>query len=434
MPRRAQLSVSGIRSPERPSEAVATAVPARLVSLDLIRGIAVLGILAINIAGFAGPRVGTISPALVAAVTAHRTGLDAFVFGFSLVFFEGKMRALFSLLFGAGIVLFCERKDASGANSDVLQVRRLFWLMALGMVHCLLLWWGDILFVYAICGLGALTMRGLSERMLLVSALILYYGWHLWGLLELAPLVHAETAVREGLASARQANLVAAWFEPVSTAVDTEMREARLGFLEHFLLKLTHRPLWLLAMTWGSFSETLPLMLLGMVMYRRGFFSGGISAVRLRMLAMAGIACGAALSIAFTSWAVPRGYPPIAMEAALAWGLALPHLVMALGYAALLVLATPCLTKTKPGMWLVAAGRTAFSNYIATSIVMCLCFRAWGLGLFAQFGPALQWWFVMLGWAMMLTWSPLWLRHFRRGPLEWLWRSLVEGRPLKNRR
>ncbi|MBH0112464.1 DUF418 domain-containing protein [Novosphingobium sp. YJ-S2-02] len=406
----------------------------RLVSLDLLRGIAVLGILAINIAGFAGPRVGTISPSLVAAVTEHRSALDSWAFAFSLVFFEGKMRALFSLLFGAGIVLFCERKDAAGSDGDALQARRLFWLMALGMAHYLLLWWGDILFVYAICGLAALTLRRLNEKILLIGALVLFYGWHLWGLLELAPLVHAETALREGVATGPQADRVAAWFKPVMSTVATEMREADLGFGQLLLVKLTHRPLWLVTMTWSSFAETLPLMMIGMVMYRRGFFQAGVSRLRLRTLAVWATGCGLALSAGFTAWAFARGFPPIAMEAALAWGLVLPHLLTALGYAAIVVLAAPRLATSLPGRCLVAAGRMAFSNYVATSLVMSLCFRAWGLGLFADFGPALQWPFVMLAWLAMLCWSPLWLRHFRRGPLEWLWRSLVEAKPLQNRR
>lgn len=407
---------------------------ARLKTLDLIRGFAVLGILAINIAGFAGPRPGTISPALVTPLATATSALDPAAYAFSLLFFEGKMRALFSILFGAGIVLFCEHAEARGENGEVLQVRRLFWLMVLGMAHYLLLWWGDILFVYAICGLFALMLRGLNDRALLVLSIGLLYGWHLWGLFELAPLVHAETALREGSASLAQSRMVADWYRPVVTYIQQEMAEARMGYFQLVLTKLTHRPLWLLAMVWGSFAETLPLMLIGVVLYRRGFFSGAVRRDVLRKVGLTSLASGLGLTAAFTLWAWHKDFAPIAMEAALAWGLVLPHLLSALGYAAVLVLVAPQITETALGQRIMAAGQMAFSNYIGTSLVMCALFQGWGLGLFARFGPAAQWLFVLLGWALMLAWSAPWLQHFRRGPLEWLWRSLVEKRPLQNRR
>ena len=399
----------------------------RLPALDLIRGVAVLGILAINIAGFSGPMAGTISPALTGTVTRISSAYDTLAFAASLVLFEGKMRALFSLLFGAGIVLFWQSAEARGLNGDVQQVRRLSWLLLFGLLHYLFLWWGDILFVYALCGLAALTLRPLSESRLIIVALALYYGWHLWGLFEIAPLVRAETAVRIGVASPQQAEAVRHWLEGMQAGVLEDMAEARLGFTDLLLTKLADRPLWLFGMAWNIFSETLPLMLLGMVMVRRGFFDP-TRARRLKWtIAITCTAGGLGLSAAFAIWAAQRGFPPIAMLAAMSWGLVMPHLLTALGYAALLVLATPTLSRSFLGQRLIAAGRMAFSNYLATSLVMTALFYGWGLGLFARYGPAAQWLFVIPCWLAMLIWSAPVLRHFRRGPLEWLWRALVEG-------
>lgn len=401
----------------------------RLLSLDLIRGIAVLGILAINIAGFAGPSIGTVSPAL----TAHDSLPDRAAFAFGLLFFEGKMRGLFTLLFGAGLVLFWERMEADGRDGDVLQLRRLAWLMAIGALHYVLLWWGDILFVYALCGLVALLLRPLSDRWLLVIALLLFTVWHLWGLLDIAPLVQAEHAVRAGTATLAERDMVSGWLAPVSAWATQEMSESRLGFLQLALIKLSQRPFWQLDMVSGVFSETVPMMLIGMVMYRRGFFDGRVARARLMRLGVAATGAGLTLTALFLAWAWPRGLPPIAMEAAISWGLAVPHLLCSVGYAALLVLATPRLAQSGLGARLIAAGRTAFSNYIGTSIVMTAVFYGWGLGLYGRFGSLAQWAFVLVGWTLMLGWSAPWLRRFRRGPLEWLWRNLIERKVLPNR-
>lgn len=401
----------------------------RLATLDLIRGVAVLGILAINIGGFAGPMASLTSPNLPHPVSSA----DEAAYALSFLFFEGKMRALFSLLFGAGLMLFWERMEAAGRNGDVLQVRRLFWLMALGALHYTLLWWGDILFLYAICGLGALMLRPLSNRALLAIALGLYYFWHLWGLFDSAAAIGAETAMRHGTATAAQIHLLADRLEPIRSWASEEMRESRLGFLGLLLVKLGERPFWQFQMVSGNFSETLPLMLVGMVIYRRGLFTGTLPRHRLAAIGVTCTGAGLALTAMFLAWAWPRHFPPVTMHAALVWGLAMPHLLCGCGYAALLVMAAPRLAPTPLGRRLIAAGRMAFSNYILTSLVMTFVFYGWGLGLFGTIGPAWQWLFVLAGWALMLAWSEPWLRHFRRGPLEWLWRSLIENKVLANR-
>ncbi|HKR93441.1 DUF418 domain-containing protein [Novosphingobium sp.] len=400
----------------------------RLAALDLIRGVAILGILAINIAAFAGPMASTTSPNLPHPVSPA----DEAAFALSFFLFEGKMRALFSLLFGAGLVLFWERAEAAGRNGDVLQVRRLFWLMALGALHYLLLWWGDILFLYAACGLAALMLRPLSDRTLLGIALALYYAWHLWGLFDSAAAIGAETAMRHGMATAAQAHVLAAWMEPVQSWAAQEIRESHLGFVQLLLVKLGERPFWQVQMVSGNFSETLPLMLVGMVIYRRGLFTGAFPRKHVAALGLTCAITGFALTAMFLAWAWPRHFPPIAMHAALVWGLAMPHQLCGCGCVMLLTLATPRLASTWLGRRLIAAGRTAFSNYILTSLVMTFIFYGWGLGLFGTVGPARQWFFVIGGWALMLGWSEPWLRHFRRGPLEWLWRSLIERKVLAN--
>lgn len=388
-----------------------------------------LGILAINIAGFAGPMIGSTTPNLPAPVRP----VDEAAWAFGFLVFEGKMRALFCLLFGAGLALSWERAEAAGRNGDLLQLRRLGWLLLFGMAHYLLLWWGDILFLYAACGIIALLMRPLGDRTLLLTALTLYYGWHIWGMLDAAPAIEAERAAHDHAATAAQLRLLAARIEPMQVWTEQELRESTLGFLELAWVKLSERPFWPIQMVSGAFSETLPLMLIGIVIHRRGFFDGRLPRARLREISLACTFAGLVLTALFLGWAWPRHYPPVAMQAALAWGLAMPHLLGGIGYAGLLVMAAPRLASGWLGRRLVAAGRMAFSNYLGTSLVMTFMFYGWGLGLFGKVPPLEQGLFVVGGWVAMLAWSPLWLRRFRRGPLEWLWRCLVEQRLLNNR-
>lgn len=404
--------------------------PSRIRTLDLIRGVAVLGILAVNVASFAAPTSATYSPNL----PQPGSPADNWAFAFTLVFFEGKMRALFSMLFGASLLLFIERRDAAGKSGGELQIRRLFWLALFGWLHFLLLWDGDILFLYACVGIGALAMRQTPAWQLVVMALLLFGAWQVWGISQWAPSALREQRVAAGTASpadrSEHARIVAD-----SRADDAEDINATLSsWGAEVAGRQADRPaypLLVLAYSWG---ETLPYMMIGMALFQSGFFAGGWTRRRTGLVLLGAVVLGMVPTLAFTAWAQARGYPELAMHLAINYLLAVPHLLIALGYAALLVLAAPALLRTWPGRQLEAAGRMAFSNYIGTTVLMCFIFYGWGLGLFGQYGAAGQWLFVLLGWAAMLAWSAPWLARFRQGPLEWLWRSLTEGRILPLRR
>lgn len=406
------------------------ATSGRIAALDLIRGIAVLGILAINVAGFAGPLIATTTPHL----PNPGTPADEAAYAFAFVMFEGKMRALFTILFGASMVLFLERMEAAGRDANGLQLRRLGWLLLFGYLHFALLWWGDILFTYALCGFAALVCWRTPTKPLLALALAIFALYHAQAMVRSLPPIAAEAQVAAGLASPGQAadhrEAMAAMLE----RMEDDIALHRGPWTELVADKLTAQRFWPLAMAIAAFCETLPLMLVGMVLYRSGFFSGGWPPRRLRALAAAGLLLGGGATLAALAWAWSRHFPPVAMNALIASWLALPHLLMALGYAALLMLAMPRLLATRLGNRLSAAGRMAFTNYIATSLMMTAIFHGWGLGLFAKVGPAGQWLFILLGWALMLAWSKPWLARFAQGPLEWLWRSLTEWRLLPLRR
>ncbi|MEZ5743354.1 MAG: DUF418 domain-containing protein [Sphingomonadaceae bacterium] len=402
----------------------------RIDSLDLIRGVAVLGILAINIAGFAQPSTHVIAPAWPGPAS-HA---DALSFAAKFVLFEGKMRALFSLLFGASLALFVRQRDDAGRFGDLLQARRLGWLAVIGLLHFYLLWWGDILFIYACAGIIALFMREMETRPMLVTAGAIFAIWHIGGAVMDLPLVTMEEQVRLGTASASQAESYAAYERAVAQNIGSQTLLAEGGFWQMAAYRIGSETLRPLETAFTSMGETLPLMLLGMVLQRSGFFAGSWPRGRVIASGLGALALGTTLTALLLGWAWPRGFPIAAMQSILSDWTAPAHLLMAFGYAALLVLATEAIARTLPGKALVAAGRTAFSNYIGTSLVMQAVFMAWGLGLFGRYGDAALWPFVVAAWAAMLLWSPLWLKRYRRGPLEWAWRSLVEKQILPNRR
>lgn len=402
----------------------------RIAALDLIRGVAVLGILAINIAGFAEPLVATATPHLPHPATP----LDEWAFAVSFLVFEGKMRALFTVLFGASMLLFLERAETAGQDAGRLQLRRLGWLALFGYLHFALIWWGDILFTYAICGFFALTFRGMPGRPAVIFAAAVFTLYHLSGAVSSLPAISAEQHAGQGSATPVQAAVHREAMLTKTAQMEHELALYRGNYSDQVLDRLTDQRLFPLAMAIGSICETLPLMLLGMALYRSGFFVGAWPPGRLKAMAAAGIGLGGGVTLGALAWAWSRHFPPVAMNALLASWMAVPHVLMALGYAALLMLGAPRLLATGLGRRLVAAGRMAFTNYIATSLVMTAVFHGWGLGLFAQLGDAAQAGFVLLGWVLMLAWSKPWLARFAQGPLEWLWRCLTQWRFVAFRR
>ncbi len=384
-----------------------------------MRGVAVLGILAINVTGFWGPTLASFSP-MIPVPDVGGTGW----FAFSFVVFEGKMRALFTLLFGASMVLFVEAAERRGANGDWMQVRRLTWLALFGYAHYLLLWWGDILFPYALCGLIALAMRRLSPGALVLAGLALFLVSHGMDGIGDLPGIAAEQRVLAGHASAADIAEQADMMDRIAAMNASDIAILNAGFLDAIRLRLATDPFLPFQTAMITFTETLPLMLLGMAMLRTGFFTGGWSERTLRRIAWGGIGVGGGLTLGMLGWAMLHNFPPRAMFAVINDLSALPHLLMAMGYAAGLVLLWPRIGSSAAGRALAAAGRCAFSNYLGTTVLMTALFSGWGLGL----GPELpRGWlpaFVLLGWAAMLAWPRWWLARFGMGPLEWAWRRL----------
>jgi uncharacterized protein len=402
------------------------AAAGRIAALDLIRGVAVLGILALNILSFAAAPSANYSPDL----PAPGGQADHAAYLVTLVLFEGKMRALFSILFGASMLLFIERAEARGRDGESLQWRRLGWLALFGLLHFFLLWDGDILFLYAMVGLLALPLRRAPPLSLVATAVLLFTLWQSWNFVQWQPTIAAESAVTAGTATPGQIKV-----DHEAKAYFRDNDRAELGAMKGGWPDLTRyklREKWFMPLIGLLFvsGETLTYMLIGIALFKSGFFAGSWPRRRTLALALGGIGFGLIASVGFALWAERAHFPESAMRFAISYGLSFAHLVMGLGYAASLILLAPRLLATRLGQRFAAAGRMAFSNYLGTSLVMSALFCGWGLGLAGLFGPAALWGFVLLGWILMLGWSEPWLARFRQGPLEWVWRSLTEGQHL----
>jgi uncharacterized protein len=383
----------------------------RLVALDFVRGIAILGILLLNIVAFAWPEIVYVSPR---APTGPVSAADDWTFLAVFVLADGKFRGLFSLLFGASMLLFVARAEAAGHDGDALQRRRLAWLALFGLLHFFLIWWGDILFLYAVCGFFVLALRHWRPRRMVRVALAIYaLGVLVMGALTAAPLL-------SGGAGGVEANYAAEARAEIPVRLGSWPAE-----VAHNLTADWSDPLTTVAISWF---ETVPLMLIGMALFKAGLFAGSWSDARLRRWAWRGIAAGLALTVPLAWW-LWREQFPLALTLFVWLGpAALGRLASTVGYAALAVWLARRLAHSSLGHRIVACGRMAFSNYIGTSLVMTFLFHGWGLGLYARYGRLELLGFVLLGWALMLAWSQPWLARFRYGPLEWAWRSLTYRR------
>jgi uncharacterized protein len=170
--------------------------------------------------------------------------------------------------------------------------------------------------------------------------------------------------------------------------------------------------------------ETIPLMLIGVALYRTGFFSGGFARAAVIRWGWIGLIAGVAAHLAIALVVQSGGFTFYGTLAAFMGLSPLPRLWMVLGMAALAGAYAPSATGWL-GERIRAAGRAAFTNYLGTSIVMMFVFHGWALGLFGELNRPQLYIVVALTWALMLAWSKPWLDRYRYGPLEWLWRCLT---------
>ncbi|ATW87879.1 uncharacterized protein halTADL_1086 [Halohasta litchfieldiae] len=384
-----------------------TAPSDRIVSLDVLRGVALLGILIINIRVFAMPFAVLQNP------TAYGdfTGANYIAWLVGHVFAQEKFITLFTLLFGAGIILFTRSKD--DASADRLHYRRTAILLGIGLAHAYLLWYGDILVLYALCGLLVVSVRDLEPALLARFGLLLI-------------AVPTLMAVLQGL-SVPPGSTLPGW-SPSDAELASEIATYRGGWLAQF----DHRgPTAFLLQTQGFLSSTLwrlsGLMLLGMGLFKSGILSNRRS-TRFYWKLLAGGTVGGLALILTGVWYIDS-VDWAARETAYFgtqfnyWG----SLLLALAYIAAVMLYCRYRTSGFELTALSAVGRTALSNYLLQTVLATWIFYGHGLGLFGTMSRVELLGVVAGIWAVQILLSVVWLRYFRFGPVEWLWRTGTYG-------
>ncbi|KTE37888.1 MULTISPECIES: DUF418 domain-containing protein [unclassified Sphingopyxis] len=401
----------------------------RLITLDALRGFAVMGILAMNIVAFAMPEMAYVSPKAYGGETS--SDIAAWAMGFLL--FDGKMRGLFSILFGASMLLIIDRAEANGQSPRAVHYRRMAWLAVFGLCHFFFIWWGDILFLYASVGCIAFGFRKWEARRLIKWAIGLFtLGVVLTSLFFGAQLFIAAQADNPASPMAEAGRDVRDEYAKIDAEVTEELALYRgpYGPILDERLGSAANPVVGVLMT---MLETLPLMMLGMALFRSGFLTGSWTAEAYRRIALRWLPPGVLLTliVGWLQWRSGFDYI-VAVNAFMAWA-GPGRLMMTIAYAALLVLLIRRAASSPFIARVAAAGRAAFSNYLGTSIVMTTIFYGYGLGLFGDVGRWTLYLYCAAMWAVMLLWSKPWLDRYRYGPLEWLWRSLARGslQPMK---
>jgi uncharacterized protein len=395
----------------------------RLVTLDIVRGVAVMGILAMNIVAFAMPPQAYFNP--------HAYGwwsdADLVSWVFSFVFIDGRMRGLFSFLFGASMLLVIDRGRAAGESPARIHFARMGWLLLFGLFHHFFIWWGDILALYAPVGMVAWFFRRRTALELTIAGIIAII---VQLVLFAAIALEAQQVALAAAAPGASASAIEAWRNmsgDMAVPTAAELSQNLALYRSDYWTIVSHRigeELWEPVIGFVAFgAETIGYMLLGMATLRSGFLTGEWSDRSYARVAIAGFGLGIP-AYAALAWALVNAdfaVPSIFMLSMAATTAVRPFVVI--GLAALIILAT-----RRGGKFvehIAAAGRAAFTNYLGTSILMTLLFYGYGFGLYGRLSRAELWLVVIPAWALMLLWSKPWLDRYRYGPFEWLWRSLA---------
>jgi uncharacterized protein len=397
----------------------------RIVTLDVVRGVAVMGILAMNVVAFAMPFQAYMNPAAFGSEGAA----DYAAWALNFLLIDGKMRGLFSFLFGASMLLVIERAAAGGRDPGSVHFRRMAWLLVFGLLHFAFIWFGDILAGYALVGMIAYLFHRLTPRALVAWGVgLLVVQTLVFGAFALAALALQYAAADPGAAS----ELAASWSQmqaqygvPGQQALAADLALHHGGYLPLFLHRidrLTEPFAGVLFFGW----ETLAYFLFGMALLKSGFFHGIWSRRQYVRVLLVGYGVGVPVMATIAYFFYQSGFSVPAMFG-LALGATTPvRPLMILATASLIILLTSRGGKMVDRI--AATGRAAFTNYIATSVLMTTFFYGYGFGLYGSLGRAELWVVVIATWALMLLWSKPWLQRYRYGPLEWVWRSLARSR------
>ena len=419
---------------------IAVTASERFDSIDTLRGIAVLGILVMNIYGFAMPMAAYSNPLAYGGTEWFNIG----TWYFTHLLFDQKFMTIFSIVFGAGLIMMSTRADSRGAKYAGVWYRRNLWLLSIGALHGYLIWFGDILFSYALMGMLIFPLRKRKPRTLIIVAclmlpiaLLFSYAGGVY-----VDKLHVSVAEIEQVQesgeepSEEQSKTLEEWQamsvfmappeEQVSRDIDAYGSNSYPDIVAH------RAPMVIMMQTQGIFAFLLwrvgGLMLIGMALMKLSVLSAERSIAFYRKLMLAGYGIGLPIMLYSIYFVTAHQWDHIFMFRI---GMApnyIGSIFVAMGHIAVVMLIVKTGALTKLMQRFAAVGRMAFTNYLLHSIILTTVFYGYGFGLYGQIPRLWQMAFVVVVIGLQMIVSPLWLRHYRFGPAEWFWRSLTYWR------
>jgi uncharacterized protein len=346
------------------------------------------------------------------------SGANCWVWLLSHVLADEKFMTIFSMLFGAGILLMTSRVEAAGMRPAHLHYRRMGWLMLFGLAHAYLLWSGDILFTYGLCGMVAYLCRKLRPRNLMIVGVLL---------LSIAPaILIAEGGWSRHWSTQRVQAASERMWAPTSEMAAQEVAAYRGSWIaqmkyraaDSFEMQTQYFVLF-------TFWRASGLMLIGMALFKLGVFRARRRAPDYWSMVFAAICLGIPVILygTYRDFAAKWEF-----RYSFFYGIQFNYwasLLVSLGWVGAVMLACQSRQPVPLTRRLASVGRMAFTNYMLQTVVCTTIFYRHGFGLFGQVDRVRQFGIVLVIWAAQLLLSPIWLRYFLFGPLEWLWRTLT---------
>lgn len=423
------MTTQGIISP--------TSIKERIHSMDIIRGIALLGISLMNIAGF-----GLYAAYSDPTVSGGATGWNFNVWWINNMFFEGTMRGMFSMLFGAGIILFTNRStdNIQGVSVTDLYFRRVLWLFLFGLIHSyILLWHGEILYCYALTGMFAFSFRVWKPKHLVIGAIVLlliptslsikdyYQSQSSFVMANKAQFKKDQGTIltKEENKSIENWKAEVAEKKPSQEKINEDIAARNNGYFSILMYKAPINQFMQTTFMYRYFFfDAFAMMLLGMAFLKNGIFKSIKSNKYYLLMALGGYTIGLTTNYLETDYVVSHNFEIVPTALAnITYDLG--RVFTTLGHIAVIMLfiksgILPLLQRS-----LAAVGQMAFTNYIMQTIICNTILMGFG---FAMYGKLQRYelYYIVLGiWVFQIIASPIWMQYFRFGPLEWAWRSLT---------
>ncbi len=407
----------------------------RIVSLDVLRAVALLGIFVINLPSFVFPPAVFFNP----NYSGTFWGADRIVWIVSHMLFEQKMMAIFSMLFGAGVLLMTSRAQSKGDKPLRLHMRRMGWLFLIGMLHAYLIWEGDILVAYALCGALIFPLRKLSARTLAILGAItvaiaiplgtsqgLWFASQRDNVTSIQLLQEAGETLAEGDKKTLMSwNNLMSDFQPDAEQLEKTTASFTGSYTDRFearFMSVVFMQTYVF-LTWTLWRAA-GMMLIGMALYKWGFLTGALSVRRYATTALIGYAVGLPVIALGIARIQSSGYDFIDTFIVNGHFNYLGSVPVAIAHAAVVMLLLKSAVRTVLARVLAPYGRMALTNYLGQSVIAAALFYGYGFGLWGELDRVGLVGVMLAVWTAQIIFSHTWLGAFRFGPAEWVWRAL----------